>query len=155
AERAAGEDPMNQMLDRRAFLAWTAAAGAVLTDFRRRTALAAPRLITVSPNVLTVAIAGDMPMTSIKDGKLIGTDGEMIVAIAERLSLDVKPSLMEWSATLESVRTSRADIVVGNMKWAPARARVLSITDAIYFGGTYVTMKKDNPLDRISVGDLK
>src|SRR5262245_6826667 len=146
---------MNHMLDRRAFLAWTAAVGAVLTDFRRRTALAAPKFRTVSPGVLTVAIAGDMPMTSIKDGKLIGTDGEMIVAIAERLGLDVEPALMEWSATLESVRTGRADIVVGNMKWAPVRARILSITDAIYFGGTYVTMKKGNPLDRISVGDLR
>src|SRR3954464_15640501 len=31
---------------------------------------------TMEPGKLTVGINGDMPMTSVKDGKLIGTDGE-------------------------------------------------------------------------------
>ncbi|MFL5334705.1 MAG: hypothetical protein ACJ8H8_16310, partial [Geminicoccaceae bacterium] len=33
---------------------------------------------TMEPGKLTVGINGDMPMTSVKDGKLIGTDGELI-----------------------------------------------------------------------------
>ena len=40
---------------------------------------------TITPGKLTVGFNGDMPMTSLKDGKLIGTDGELIAKIAERL----------------------------------------------------------------------
>jgi ABC-type amino acid transport substrate-binding protein len=96
-----------------------------------------------------------MPMTSVKDGKLIGTDGEMIVAIAQKLGLDAKPSLMEWSATVESVKTGRADIMLGNMGWTPTRAKVLLITDAIYYAGTFGTMKKDVALDKVTIADMK
>lgn len=111
---------------------------------------------TVNPGVITVAMNGDMPMTGIKDGKLIGTDGEMITAIAERLGLGVKPSLMEWSATIESVKTKRTDIMLGNMGWTPARAQVMLITDAIYYAGSFATMKKDKPFDQtIAVSDFK
>ena len=105
--------------------------------------------------MLTVAINGDMPMTSVKDGKLIGTDGEMIVVIAQKLGLEAKPSLMEWSATVESVKTGRADIMLGNMGWTPTRAKVLLITDAIYYAGTFGTMKKDVPLDKVTIADMK
>ena len=58
--------------------------GAALAGLRPRCGLAAPSFKTVSPGVLTVAINGDMPMTSVKDGKLIGTDGEMIAMIAQK-----------------------------------------------------------------------
>ena len=89
--------------------------------------------------MLTVAINGDMPMTSVKDGKLIGTDGEMIATIAQKLGLGSSPSQMEWSATVECVKTGRADIMLGNMGWTPTRAKALLITDAIYYPGTFVS----------------
>ena len=63
---------------------------------------------------------------------------------------------MEWSATVQSVKSGRADIMVGNMGWTPARAAALLITDAIYFAGTFVLMKKDQPFtDKITVEDAK
>src|SRR5207244_3909131 len=40
---------------------------------------------TVEPGKLTVGFNGDMPMTSWKDGKLIGTDGELLAQIAANL----------------------------------------------------------------------
>ena len=98
---------------------------------------------------------GDMPMTSIKAGKMIGTDGDMITAIAQELGLSVKPALMEWSATIESVRTGRTDIMLGNMGWTPVRAKVLLLTDGIYYVGKHVVMKKNNPFDKVTVGDIK
>ena len=111
---------------------------------------------TVNPGVITVAINGDMPMTSVKDGKLIGTDGEMIAAIAAKLGLGIKPSLMEWSATIESVKTGRTDIMLGNMGWTPKRAEVMSITDAIYYAGTFVTMKKSMKFTQsVGIEDMK
>jgi ABC-type amino acid transport substrate-binding protein len=147
---------MPHNIDRRTLLTGVALGGAALAVLRPREGrAAAPSLKTVSPGALTVAINGDMPMTSIKNGKLIGTDGEMIAAIAQKLGLEAKPSLMEWSATVESVRTGRADIMLGNMGWTPSRAKVLSITDAIYYAGQFFAMKADSPLTKVEIGDLK
>ncbi len=146
---------MNTSINRRVFLRQAAVAGTALGALRAYRAAAAPEFKTVTPGVLTVAINGDMPMTSIKDGKLIGTDGEMIDAIGQKLGLSVKPSLMEWSATIESIRSGRADVMLGNMGWTPVRAKVMLLTDAIYYAGTFATMKKDNPLDKLTIGDMK
>ena len=143
---------MQQDIRRRTFIAL---GGAALAGLSSRRGIAAPGFKTVSPGVLTVAINGDMPMTSVKDGQLIGTDGEMITQIAQKLGLGIKPSLMEWSATVESVRTGRTDIMLGNMGWTPTRAKVLLITDAIYYAGTFATMKKDVPLEKVGIADMK
>jgi polar amino acid transport system substrate-binding protein len=146
---------MRHGVGRRTFLLRAAAGSAALGALRSQAGFAAPSFKTVSPGVLTVAINGDMPMTSVKDGKLIGTDGEMISVIAQKLGLETKPALMEWSATVESVRTGRTDIMLGNMGWTPTRAKVLLITDAIYYAGTFATMKKDVPFDKVTIGDMK
>src|SRR6516164_6444336 len=146
---------MRDGVGRRTFLLGASVGGAVLGGLRSRTGSAAPSFRTVSPGVLTVAINGDMPMTSVKDGKLIGTDGEMITVIAQKLGLETRPALMEWSATVESVRTGRTDIMLGNMGWTPTRAKVLLITDAIYYAGTFATMKRDVSLDKVTIGDMK
>lgn len=144
---------------RREFLARVAIVGLAASSVERVLdipAAAAPTFKTVNPGVLTVAMNGDMPMTSIENGRLIGTDGEMIAAVASKLGLGVKPSLMEWSATIESVKTGRTDIMLGNMGWTPVRAQVMCITDAIYYAGTFVTMKKDKPFTQsVSIQDFK
>jgi polar amino acid transport system substrate-binding protein len=147
-------------VSRRTLLRQSAALGAGVVAapflFRSRALADAPKFKTVNEGVITVAINGDMPMTSVKDGKLIGSDGEMIAAIAERLSLGAKPSLMEWSATIESIKTGRADVMLGNMGWTPARAQVMLITDAIYYAGTFVAMKQDKPFSAsIGTEDMK
>ncbi|MBV9784045.1 MAG: amino acid ABC transporter substrate-binding protein [Acidisphaera sp.] len=143
-------------LSRRRLLGAATLAGATLIGRRRAPAAEPPHLKTVSPGVITVAINGDMPMTSVKDGKLIGTDGEMIDVIAQKLGLKTQPSLMEWSATVESVKTGRADVMLGNMGWTPARAQVMLITDAIYYAGSFVTMKKSVKLNEsIGISDFK
>jgi ABC-type amino acid transport substrate-binding protein len=146
---------MARVIGRRTLFSGAALGGIMLAGLRSRAGFAAPSFKTVSPGVLTVAINGDMPMTSVKDGKLIGTDGEMISMIAQKLGLEAKPSLMEWSATVESVRTGRTDIMLGNMGWTATRAKVMLITDAIYYPGTFITMKKDVPLDKVTIGDMK
>jgi len=144
-------------LSRRSLLAGAAfAAGTSAFVVRPARAAAPPSFKTVSPGVLTVAINGDMPMTSVKDGKLIGTDGEMIDTIAQKLGLKTQPSLMEWSATIESVKTGRADIMLGNMGWTPVRAQVMLITDAIYYAGSFAAMKKSQPYsESVSIADMK
>jgi ABC-type amino acid transport substrate-binding protein len=121
----------------------------------RRSALAAPTFKTVEAGVLTIANSNEMPMIAMEDGKLIGSDAEIIATIAAKMGLGVKSAQMEWSATVQSVKSGRADIMMGNMGWTPARAQALLITDAIYFAGTFVCMKQDVPLTAFTINDAK
>jgi ABC-type amino acid transport substrate-binding protein len=71
---------------------------------------------TITPGKLTVGFNGDMPMTGLKDGKLIGTDGELLAKIAERLGLEIEPRQMEWSgaiqATKQGLHHDRSDLLL-------------------------------------------
>jgi ABC-type amino acid transport substrate-binding protein len=130
--------------------------GATLLGVTGRRSDAAPTFKTVEPGVMTIANSNEMPMIAMQDGKLIGSDAEIIATIAKRMGLGVKSAQMEWSATVQSVKSGRADIMLGNMGWTPARAQALLITDAIYFPATYVCMKQDKPFTTsISVNDMK
>ena len=89
-------------LSRRSMLSGLGYGAAALALTNSRLALAsAPKLKTVTPGALTVAVNGDMPMTSVKDGQLLGADGEIISAIATKLGLKPVPALMDWAATVE------------------------------------------------------
>ncbi len=128
-------------------------AGAALLAGR---AVAAPSFKTVEPGFLTVANSGEMPMVGFDGDKMIGSDADMVAAIAAKLGLGVKSALMEWSATVQSIRSGRADIMVGNMGWSVPRAQVLSITDAIYYAGAFAAVRKDSKLpDAVTIADMK
>jgi ABC-type amino acid transport substrate-binding protein len=129
--------------------------GATLVAASGRSTLAAPSFKTVEPGILTLANSNEMPMIAMEDGKLVGSDAEIIATIAAKLGLGVKSAQMEWSATVQSVKSGRADVMLGNMGWTPARAQALLITDAIYYAGTFVCMKKDKPFNSFSVNDAK
>ena len=98
---------------------------------------------TMEPGKLHVALNGDMPMTGLEDGKLIGTDGELMVLIAERLGLEVVPHMMEWSAEIQSTKQGKVDIMHGAMGWIAARSEIMLLTDPIYYFGTLLAQKKD------------
>lgn len=145
-------------LTRRGFLALGGgvAAGCALTTGFEAYAASSPGLKTVEDGVITIAMSGTMPMTGFKDGSIMGSDAEMIVAIAKRLGLGVKPALMSWSATIEAIKTGRADIMCGNMSWTPKRADAVLLTDAIYYAGYFLLMKQDMPFtESIGVEDIK
>ena len=108
---------------------------------------------TVEAGKLNVALNGDMPMTGIKDGKLIGTDGELMNRIAANLGLEVVPQLMEWSAEIQSTKQGKVDIMHGMMGWIEARSKVMLLTDPIYYSGTFVVQKKSNNFS--TVEDMK
>jgi len=129
--------------------------GVTLLAGSRRSAIAAPAFKTVEPGVLTIANSNEMPMIAMEDGKLIGSDADIIATIAAKMGLGVKSAQMEWSATVQSVKSGRADIMMGNMGWTPARAQALLITDAIYYAGTMVCMKQDQPFTSFTVNDAK
>jgi polar amino acid transport system substrate-binding protein len=98
---------------------------------------------TIEPGKLNVALNGDMPMTGLEDGKLIGTDGELMVLIADRLGLEVVPHMMEWSAEIQSTKQGKVDIMHGAMGWIEPRSEIMLLTDPIYYFGTLLAQKKD------------
>src|SRR3954454_9452881 len=140
---------------RRELILGLGAAAALVTN--RTRAVAATRTFkTVEPGVLTIANSNEMPMIAMEGGKLIGSDAEIIATIAKKMGLGVKSAQMEWSATVQSVKSGRADVMLGNMGWTPARAQALLITDAIYYAGTLVCMKQHKPFTTgITVNDVK
>ncbi len=98
---------------------------------------------TIEPGKLNVALNGDMPMTGLEDGKLIGTDGDLMVLIAGRLGLEVVPHMMEWSAEIQSTKQGKVDIMHGAMGWIAARSEIMLLTDPIYYFGTLLAQKED------------
>ena len=90
---------------RRGFMA---GMGATLLAGSRRSAVAAPAFKTVEPGVLTIANSNEMPMIAMEDGKLIGSDAEIIETIAAKMGLGVQV---------------RADGVVGHRAVRQERAR--------------------------------
>jgi polar amino acid transport system substrate-binding protein len=99
---------------------------------------------TIQPGKIVVAFNGDMPMTSLKDGKFVGTDGEMISLIAQQLGLELVPQQMEWSAEIESTKAGRVDLMLGAMGWTKERSEVMRLTDPIYYFGTLLAQKQDH-----------
>jgi polar amino acid transport system substrate-binding protein len=123
---------------RRPALVALVAAGVALTGIEARAE--APK--TIEPGKLTIGINGDMPMTSIKDGKLVGTDGELIAMIAGKLGLEVNPVQMEWSALIQATKQGKVDLMLGSMGWTKERSEVMLLSDPIYYFGTFLLQKK-------------
>lgn len=134
---------------REAILGATAIAGAALVPRIAR----AGAIETLVPGKLTVGMLGDMPMTSVKDGKLIGTDGDLAVQIAKNLGLEVATKSMEWNALIQATKQGQVDILIGSVGWTEERAKVMLLSDPIYYFGTLLIQKTDTNWN--SFADMK
>ena len=118
---------------RRGFMA---GVGATLLAGFRRSAVAAPAFKTVEPGVLTIANSNEMPMIAMEDGKLIGSDAEIIETIAcqDGPRLQVRADGMVGDRAVRQERARRHHDGQHGMD-AGARRPALLITDAIYLRG--------------------
>ena len=110
---------------------------------------AAQPLETIGKGTLTIAFPGDMPGTGYRDGKMIGYDGEVLQRVADALKLTVQPSLMEWSGTIVSIQSGRADIMAGTMGWTEQRARIMALSDPIHYFKNGITQADKNNWSRL------
>lgn len=116
----------------------------------------APALKTVKPGVLTAACTGDMPLTSIRDGKPYGTDLDMLGRIAEKLGLKLEVQIIAFPAVVEAVQSGRADWFGGNFAWTPARSQIMLLTDAVFYTSKFAIMRQSEPVkESITVADFK
>lgn len=91
------------------------------------------QLGTIHAGTLTVAIESYMPYTGLQGGKIIGLDGDIINAIANKLHLTVQPVLTDFTGMLGDVQSHRVDITVGGVAWSAARQQVGLFTDPPYY----------------------
>lgn len=117
---------------------------ACLLTFAAAAQALAQELDTIEPGKLIVGFNGDMPMTSLQDGQLIGSDGKMIAKIAADLGLEIVPSQADWAAVIESTTSGRNDVMLGAMGWTEERTKVMTLTDPIYYFGTLLAQKTAN-----------
>src|SRR6266403_982185 len=99
---------------------------------------------TVQPGKLTIAMNGDMPMTQLKDGKLGGTDGELMVLVAKKLGLEPVVQQMDWAAEIESTKQGKVDVMHGAMGWIEPRTKIMNLTEPIYYFGTLLAQKSEH-----------
>ncbi len=127
-------------MNRRVLLTGAASAATALALPR---AASAEAIETLVPGTLTVGMLGDMPMTSVKDGALIGTDGDLAVQIAKNLGLKVATKSMEWNALIQATKQGQVDVLIGSVGWTEERAKVMLLSDPIYYFGTLLIQKKE------------
>jgi polar amino acid transport system substrate-binding protein len=110
----------------------------------------ANKLDTIEQGKLKVAVQSYMPYTAVKGGKLVGLDGEIINAVAEKLDLEVQPQLTDFNGMLGGVQSHRVDITVGGVAWSEERQKQGLFTDPPYYsppamgvrnGKTYSTIE--------------
>lgn len=124
---------------------------AIATVFHAERAIATDTSYRLAePDVLSVAITGDMPGLVARDGKLAGYDGDILQMAADRLGLAVKPVPMEWSGAIAAVQTGRVDVIGGNVAWTKARAETLSLTDPTGYFQNGITSLKSSGWHRLS-----
>lgn len=99
---------------------------------------------------LTVAFTGDMPGSSWNNGELVGYDGEIMSKIAEELSLEISPALMQWSSTIASVQSGRVDVMLGTMGWTEQRANMMSLTEPIHYFRNGIMQSTETNWDSLS-----
>jgi polar amino acid transport system substrate-binding protein len=99
---------------------------------------------TIEAGKLTIGMNGDMPMTQIKEGNLSGTDGELMVWVAQNVGLEPKPVQMDWAALIEATKQGKLDVMHGAMGWLEARTKIMILTEPIYYFGTLLAQKEEN-----------
>jgi L-cystine transport system substrate-binding protein len=126
---------------RRRALSLAAGAAALAARSAGPRAFAQVDLGTIEPGKLIVAFNGDLPMTSLQDGEIVGMDGEMISLIAEKLGLEIVPQQMDWAAAIESTSVGHVDLMLGAVGWTAERTEVMLLSDPIYYFGVLLAQK--------------
>lgn len=97
---------------------------------------AAASLDTITPGTIKVAIEPYAPYTSIKNGKDVGLDADILQAAADKLGLKVVNDVTDFTGMLSGVQTRRDDIAIGSIAWSASRAAKGLFTDPAYYSPT-------------------
>lgn len=117
--------------------------------------------IQVTDGAFTTAVEGKLTMATnasfppyefIQGGEVAGIDAEIAAAIAEKLGLELQIDDMEFDATIEAVKSGKADIALAGMTITPDRQAEVDFTTSYATGVQVVIVKEDSAIT--SVDDL-
>jgi polar amino acid transport system substrate-binding protein len=128
---------------RRTIASWVAAFASAAAIVVSASAIANAEVKTLEPGKLTIGMNGDMPMTQLKDGQLSGTDGELMVYVANQIGLEPNPQQADWAALIEATKQGKIDVMHGAMGWLEARTKIMILSEPIYYFGTLLAQKEE------------
>lgn len=102
-------------------------------------------LTTIVPGTLTVAVVTTWPTIDVKDGKLIGFEGEILNDFAKTECLKIDAQQISGAGIIPAVQAKRVDIATGGWYRSKRRAEIVALSDP--------TMKSQVAL--ITKGDYK
>ncbi|MGI5452350.1 substrate-binding periplasmic protein [Streptomyces sp. CA-249302] len=114
-------------------LSTVAACGSGGDDAPKNVSAKTAALGTLTPGVIKVAVQPYAPYTSIKGGRIVGLDGDILNYIAKKLGLQVKPQVTDFAGMLAGVQSRRVDITIGGVAWSADRQKQGLFTDPPYY----------------------
>ncbi|MFJ9896118.1 substrate-binding periplasmic protein [Streptomyces sp. NPDC091280] len=134
-------------------LSTVAACGSGGDDAPKNVSAKTAALGTLTPGVLKVAVQPYAPYTTVRGGKIVGLDGDILTYVAEKLGLDIKPQVTDFAGMLAGVQSRRVDITVGGVAWSADRQKQGLFTDPPYYSPPAMAVRSGKTYR--TVADLK
>ncbi|MEU1165011.1 transporter substrate-binding domain-containing protein [Streptomyces sp. NPDC005921] len=99
-------------------LSSVAACGSGGDDAPKNVSAQTAALGTLTPGVIKVAVEPYAPYTTVKGGKIVGLDGDILAYAAKKLGLEIKPQVTDFAGMLAGVQSRRVDITIGGVAWS-------------------------------------
>ncbi|MFJ3773636.1 substrate-binding periplasmic protein [Streptomyces sp. NPDC090075] len=142
-------------------LSSVAACGSGGDDAPKNVSAQTAALGTLTPGVIKVAVEPYAPYTTVKGGKTVGLDGDILAYAAKKLGLEIKPQVTDFAGMLAGVQSRRVDITIGGVAWSAERQKQGLFTDPPYYsppamavrdGKTYKTV---DDLENLNLGTVE
>ncbi|MBO4255743.1 substrate-binding periplasmic protein [Streptomyces griseorubiginosus] len=136
-----------------ALLSTVAACGSGGGDDPKNVSAKTAALGTLTPGVIKVAVEPYAPYTTVRAGKIVGLDGDILTAVAKKLGLRIKPQVTDFAGMLAGVQSRRVDITVGGVAWSAERQKQGLFTDPPYYSPPAMAVRDGKTYK--TVDDLK
>ncbi|MFJ8057272.1 substrate-binding periplasmic protein [Streptomyces sp. NPDC096142] len=134
-------------------LSTVAACGSGGDDAPKNVSAKTAALGTLTPGVLKVAVQPYAPYTTVRGGKIVGLDGDILTSVAEKLGLQVKPQVTDFAGMLAGVQSRRVDITIGGVARSADRQKQGLFTDPPYYSPPAMAVRSGKTYR--TVADLK
>jgi polar amino acid transport system substrate-binding protein len=101
-----------------------------------------PGVSTLTDGTLTVAVATLPPFTGADGNELLGLEGDILSAIAERECLTIQVQSLDFPTAITAAQTGRADISSGNWWCTAKRAETMGLVGPVYTDKLGITSRE-------------
>ncbi|MEU1519153.1 transporter substrate-binding domain-containing protein [Streptomyces sp. NPDC005811] len=125
--------PLAAALSATLLLLTASACGSDGGDAPKNVSAGTAALGTLTPGIIKVAVEPYAPYTSVRGGKIVGLDGDILNYAAKKLGLQVKPQVTDFAGMLAGVQSRRVDVTIGGVAWSADRQKQGLFTDPPYY----------------------